>query len=416
MQKILRIGVIGSFILLISVGLFGAGVAVGHYTAFSGAPALTLPGGALFGTPVAGTPTDLTGTFAPFWEAWQVVHDEYVDQPLDDQALAYGAIKGMLQSLGDAHTGYSTPYESEVLFSDLAGELEGIGAEVAAKGDLVEIISPMPGSPAEAAGILPGDLIAGVDGEETAGQDLFTVIAKVRGPAGTKVVLTILRENETEPLEIEITRAKITIPSVESKTLDGNVAYVRINSFGDNTVSELKSQLAALMAQNPTGLVLDLRGNPGGSRDAAIEVASQFIGDGLIMIQRYGDGNEINFEAKPDGLATQIPLVVLINKGSASASEIVAGAIQDHQRGQIVGVQSYGKGTVQDWRALTGDNGTVRITIARWLTPNGRTIDKVGITPEVVVEMTLEDRDAGRDPQLDAALQTLTGELVVTGS
>jgi len=407
MSKFLRIGIIGSFVLLLSAGLFGAGFVTGHVTAFAGGP--TLPGlGGVFGAPAAGTPTDLTSTFAPFWEAWQVVHQEYVDQPLDDQALAYGAIKGMLTALGDPHTGYSTPHESEVLFSDLAGELEGIGAEVAAKGDLVEIISPMAGSPAEAAGILPGDLIAGINGEDTSGQDLFTVIAKVRGPAGTKVTLTILRENATEPLQIEITRAKITIPSVESKTLDGNVVYVKINSFGDNTVSELETQLADLMAKHPSGLVLDLRGNPGGSRDAAVEVASQFIGDGLIMIQRYGDGHEITFDAKPDGLATQVPMVVLVNKGSASASEIVAGAIQDHQRGQIVGEQSYGKGTVQDWRALTGNNGTVRITIARWLTPNGRTIDKVGITPEVVVKMTVEDRDAGRDPQLDAALQTLT--------
>jgi carboxyl-terminal processing protease len=270
----------------------------------------------------------------------------------------------------------------------------------------------MPGSPAEAAGILPGDLITAIDGKNVTGQDLFTVIGQVRGPAGTKVVISVMREGETHPLDFEITRAKIDIPSVESKMLESNVAYVKINSFGATTVSELNTQLEDLMANSPTGVVLDLRGNPGGSRDAAIEVASQFIGDGLIMIQQYGDEREVEFDAQAGGLATEVPLVVLVNGGSASASEIVAGAVQDHARGQIVGEQSYGKGTVQDWRPLSGDNGTVRITIARWLTPDGRSVTDVGITPDVVVERTQDDVAARLDPQLDAALELLVGQPV----
>jgi carboxyl-terminal processing protease len=278
----------------------------------------------------------------------------------------------------------------------------------------VEIVSPLPGSPAEAAGILPGDLIIGVDGEDTTGQDLFTVITKVRGPAGTTVRLKIIREGETEPLEFEIVRAKITIPSVESKMLDGQIGYVRVNSFGDKTVSELKTQLKALMDENPKGLILDLRGNPGGYRDAAIDVASQFIGDGTIMIQRYGDGHQEVFDATKGGLATDVPLVVLVNRGSASASEIVAGAIQDRKRGTVLGEQSYGKGTVQDWRPLSHDQGSVRITIARWLTPDERSIDKVGITPDVEVKLTKEDRAARLDPQLDAAVQLLAGETMTS--
>lgn len=411
--KILRIALVGTFFMLVGAGVFGAGYVTGHLSAIGGSPASAFPFLTTSAQPgVAGTPTELTDEFAPFWEAWDLVHKEYVDQPVDDQTLAYGAIKGMLQALGDRHTGYETPAESEILFSDASGELEGIGAEVAAKGDYVEIISPLPGSPAEAAGILPGDLIVGVNGEDIAGQDLFTVITKVRGPAGTQVLLKIMREGEADPLEFEITRAKIVIPSVESRMLDGEIGYVKINSFGDKTAEELKTQLKALMDQNPKGLVLDLRGNPGGYRDAAIEVASQFIGDGLVMIQRYGDGREEQFAAEPGGLAIDVPLVVLINKGSASASEIVAGAIQDRGRGQIVGEQSYGKGTVQDWRPLSNNQGSVRITIARWLTPDERSIDKTGITPDTEVALTKEDREAKRDPQLDAAVTLLQGESV----
>src|SRR5262245_2198712 len=191
-SKLLRIGLIGVFFMLVGAGLFSAGYVSGHMAAFGQSPLAFIPFVGTGARPgMAGTPEALTAEFAPFWEAWELVHQEYVDQPVDDQQLAYGAIKGMLQALGDQHTGYETPAESQILFSDASGELEGIGAEVSSKGDYVEIISPLPGSPAEAAGILPGDLITSVDGEETVGQDLFTVITKVRGPAGTKVVLEI---------------------------------------------------------------------------------------------------------------------------------------------------------------------------------------------------------------------------------
>ncbi len=413
-MKILRLGLISAFFILVGAGLFGAGAVVGRVSArypIQFLPSLLLPGGAAAEgqTGPGDTPANLTTTFAPFWEAWKLAHEEYVDQPVDDQKLAYGAIKGMLQALGDRHTGYSTPAESAIMLSDTRGELEGIGAEVATKGDYVEIISPLPGSPAETAGILPGDLIIEVDGEDTAGQDLFTVITKVRGPAGSLVRLKIMREAEPEPLDFEITRAKIVIPSVEGKMLNEQIAYIKINNFGDKTTDELKAQLQMLLAENPGGLVLDLRGNPGGFRETAIEVASQFIGDGTVMIQRYGNGREETFPAESNGLATEIPLVVLINKGSASASEIVAGAIQDYERGQIVGEQSYGKGTVQNWHTLKNEQGSVRITVARWLTPDGRSIDSKGITPDVEVALTKEDRAAKRDPQLEAATRLLMG-------
>ncbi|MBI3360204.1 MAG: S41 family peptidase, partial [Chloroflexi bacterium] len=324
-----------------------------------------------------------------------------------DEKLVQGAIRGMVNALGDKHTSYLTPGEYEMLTSGLQGQLEGIGAEVDTSGEHVKIVSPLPGSPAEAAGVLPGDTILKVDGQDTTGLSGAEVILKVRGPAGTKVHLTMGREGHDQPLEFDIIRARITIPSVEGKMLDGGVAYVKINNFGEDTARDLEKALKDLRQQSPSGIVLDLRGNPGGYLDAAVEVVSQFIGDGTVMIERFGDGHEQTYTARPNGLATDLPLVVLIDEGSASAAEIVAGAIQDRHRGSLVGEKSYGKGSVQTSTTLSNDEGAVKITIARWLTPDGRTIHGQGLTPDVAVVRTEADRAAGRDPQLDKALEIL---------
>ena len=358
--------------------------------------------------PTAGdTPDDLQTEFRPFWEAWELLQENFVDQPLDTTKLVQGAIKGMLRATGDRHTNYMTPHEQVVMRTDMSGDLEGIGAEVDTSGDLLRVISPLPGSPAEAAGMLPGDAIIAVDDEEVSGLDAFTVIAKVRGPAGSSVRITLLREGIPEPLTLEITRYKITIPSVEGEILANGLAYVRINRFGDHTSRELRTQLRAQLANNPPGLILDLRNNPGGFLDAGISVTSQFIGTGLVMIEQFGDGRERKYRARPGGLATEIPLAVLINHGSASAAEIVASAVKDYQRGAVVGQTSYGKGTVQTWLDLSNENGAVRITFARWLTPHGNSVDGEGITPDLEVERSYEQYQAGLDPQLDAAAKLL---------
>ncbi len=356
------------------------------------------------------TPDELADTFQPFWRAWDLVHSDYVDQPVDDVQLMQGAIRGMLESLGDPHTSYMTPAEYRIATEDQSGELEGIGAYVNMEGDYLKIISPFPGSPAEAAGILPGDLIVKVDGREVAGQGEMEVISQVRGPAGTSVHLTIQRDGHEAFLEFDIVRARIVIPSVESRMLDGQVGYVKVNDFGSKTTSELKSHLRQLLAQDPAGLVLDLRGNPGGFLTTAIEVVSQFIPEGTVMLERFGDGAEKIYSAQRGGLATEIPLVVLIDAGSASASEIVAGAIQDRGRGTILGETSYGKGSVQSWEPLDGGrSGAVRVTIAQWLTPDGRSLHGEGVEPDVAVERTEADREAERDPQLDEAVRLLLG-------
>jgi len=354
------------------------------------------------------SPEELEDLFVPFWQAWDLIHEQYVDQPVDDEALMRGAIEGMLDSLGDPHTSYLDPEQYEMLTSQLQGEesYEGIGAWVDTSSDYLTIISPMPGSPAEEAGLRPGDKIIAINGEDMTGIDGEVVRKQVLGPSGTTVRLTILRAG-MEPFDVEVTRASISVPSLESRMLENDIAYIHLFLFGDKTRDELREALTELEAQNPQGLILDLRFNGGGFLEAAVDVASEFISEGVILYEEYGDGTRTTFHARQDGLATDIPLVVLINEGSASASEIVAGAIQDHERGIIIGTNSFGKGSVQIPTTLRDNAGAVRITVARWLTPNERTIHEIGLKPDIIVEITEEDIEANRDPQLDRAIEYL---------
>jgi carboxyl-terminal processing protease len=353
------------------------------------------------------TPANTDELFTAFWQAWDIVHEQYVDQPVDDQALMRGAIKGMLEALGDQHSSYMDPQQYEDANAGLQGEYEGIGAWVSTDEDFLTINEPMPGSPAEKAGLRPGDKVIAIDGEDMTGVAPELVRLKVLGPKGTKVVLTIQRDGVADPIDVEIQRATIVVPSVTSEMKEGGIAYIRLYTFGDKTTSELKAALKDLMAQNPKGLILDLRNNGGGYLQTAVEVTSQFVKEGVVLYEAYNDKPKQTYEVVGNGLALDIPMVVLINGYSASASEIVAGALQDHQRAKLVGEQSYGKGSVQQWIPLKDNQGAVRITIARWLTPNERLIHKVGLTPDVVVALTEEDAAADRDPQLDKALELL---------
>lgn len=352
--------------------------------------------------------TDLDTLFAPFWETWQYVHDQYVDQPVDDTLLMQGAISGMLDSLGDPHTGYMTPEEYQEATTPLDGSYEGIGAYVDVSGEFLTVISAMPGTPAEEAGLKAGDEVVKVNGEDVTGQDPSVVLKSVKGPAGTDVTLTIQRTDAEEFFDVTITRQQIELSSVTSKMLDGNIGYIYLSTFGENTTDELKEALQTLLAEDPKGLILDLRYNSGGYLTTAIEVISQFVPEGVVMIEQQGNGEEITYEAEPGGLATEIPLVVLVNESSASASEITAGAIQDLGRGTIVGVTTYGKGSVQNWIPLENNQGAVRITIARWLTPDHHQINEVGLVPDVEVAITQENIDAEVDSQLGKAIEILS--------
>ena len=405
--------------VILLAGAFSGGFLVGHYLPFSdltaaneGAPSLledsTITPSIVQGDSASATPQDLEALFKPFWETWAIVHAQFVDQPVDDVALMRGAIRGMLESLGDEHTSFMDPQEYTDANAGLEGSYEGIGAYVDTGGDFLTVTSPIPGSPAEKAGLKPGDEIIAIDGEDMTGINPELARRKVLGPAGTVVLLTIRREGTEEPFDVEITRDRINIASVESKMLENDIAYLKLNTFGDTTTRDLKEQLGDLMDQNPKGLILDLRYNGGGYLQTAVEVTSQFISDGVVLYEQYGDGRKDSYDAIRGGLALDIPMVVLINKGSASASEIVAGALQDHDRAQLVGETSYGKGSVQNWIPLEDNQGAVRVTIAKWLTPEGRTIHKLGLTPDVVVELTDEDAAAERDPQLDKAIELLS--------
>lgn len=354
------------------------------------------------------TPAELKDLFDPFWQSWDLVHDLYIDQPVDDKLMMQGAIKGMMESLGDQHSSYLDPEQFRQSNMEIDGEYEGIGAWVDTTGEYLTIVSPMPGSPAEKAGLKPGDQIIGIDGEDMTGIDGSLVIRKVLGPAGTSLTLKIFREGEPEPFDVTLERARIVLPTVDYEMLEGNIAYTKLYSFSENATQEFTAALSDLMDQEPVGLILDLRNNPGGVRDVAVEIASQFIGDGVIMYQAYGDGSRDTFEAVPGGLATEIPLVVLINEGSASGSEIVAGAIQDYDRGTVVGMVSFGKGSVQNWIPLDNEQGLIRVTIARWLTPNGRTIHDLGVEPDIEVDYTEEDFLNDLDPQLEKAIGILS--------
>lgn len=417
MNKYVQGGLIGAVAIIMLLGSFSGGFLVGHFLPIQAGGDQPVLAGAPEAVPTVSpqqqstTPDELDTLFQPFWEAWNIVHEDYVDQPVDDTALMQGAIRGMMDALGDKHSSYMDPKTYEDANAGLSGEYEGIGAWVDTTADYLTIISPIPGSPAEAAGLESGDKIIGIDGEDMTGIDAELVRQRVLGPAGTKVVLSVAREGEPEALEFTITREKIVVKSASGEMLENDIGYVQITTFGDKTTPELRAALGELMAQNPKGLVIDLRNNGGGYLQTSVEVASEFINEGVILYEQYGNGERTTYQALKNGQATEIPLVVLINEGTASASEIVAGAIQDYGRGKLVGVTSYGKGSVQNWVPLTNDQGAVRVTIAKWLTPDGRTIHGEGLQPDVVVELTDEDRKANLDPQLDKAVEVLLDEI-----
>lgn len=410
-SKALRATLVSALAIVLLLGAFSGGVLVGWAVPLrSGSQVSFKLPWLTSATPQPGetpAPVDKDTLFKPFWQAWDIVHQQYVDQPVNDEKMMQGAISGMMESLGDKHTSYMNPDEYRQQTTSLQGDYEGIGAWVDTTADYVTIINPMPGSPAEKAGLKTGDKIIAVDKEDVTGIDGNLVLRRVLGPAGTSVTLTIQREGETKPMVVTIVRAKIVVPSVETKMLDGNIAYLHLVTYGDKSSDEVRKALKDLLAKNPKGLVFDLRNNGGGYLETAIQIVSEFIDKGTVMYEQYGDGTRRTFTALSGGVATKIPLVVLVNEGTASASEITAGAIQDYGRGKLVGAKTYGKGSVQNWIELNNQEGAVRVTIARWLTPKERQINEVGLQPDVEVKITEEDVKAGKDPQLDKAVELL---------
>jgi carboxyl-terminal processing protease len=353
------------------------------------------------------TTDDINELFAPFWASWDLLHDAYGDA-LDDTALMEGALRGMLESLGDPHTDYMDPETYAQIMQAMSSEYEGIGATVRQNEDTggLELISIMEGSPAEKAGLRAGDEIVMVDGEDVTELSQNEIIALVRGPAGSTVELGIRRPKESNLLDFDVVRERINVPSVSSEMLEDDIAYVRLSQFDLDTGTLLRGVINELDANTLNGLVLDVRSNPGGYLTTSIDVASVFISEGPVVIER-GPNREQTYQALGNANAADVPMVVLVDQGSASASELIAGALQDRGRATVVGMPTFGKGSVQTWRELSNGGG-VRITISRWYTPDGRSVSAAGIDPDIVVPFEVDSPD-DEDPQLQTALSVLKG-------
>jgi carboxyl-terminal processing protease len=356
------------------------------------------------------TPTNETEeTFQLFWEVWDLVQRHYYDDLPSMREITYAAIRGMLGALGDSYTALVEPDVAAVLTENASGQFEGIGAFVDMdESGTLRIVDTFENGPAEEAGLRADDRVIAVDGESIVGVPLHEAIGRIRGPAGSEVRLTVEREGTLEPFDVVVTRARLDIEIVETEMRDDGIGYIRLWQFTATATDRLEQGLEELLRQDPQGIVLDLRQNPGGWLDQAIAVADLFLGEGLVAVERFSDGSEREFKAGSGDIAEDIPLVVLVNNGSASASEIVAGALQDQERAPLVGVPTFGKGSVQRPFALS-DGSELRVTVALWFTPNDQRIQGQGLTPDIEVPWSEEEReeDPEQDPQLQRAVEYL---------
>lgn len=376
-----------------------------------------------------GTPPSQSEAFQPFWDTYHAISDRYAGGEIDRTKVVQGAIRGMIQALGDPYSAYLTSDQYRDSLLGISGQFEGIGAEIATEGpDGTEgcsplgitcrlvVTKPIAGSPADKAGVKVGDVVVSVDGSALDGLTVNGARDRIRGPKGSVVTL-LLRRGGGAPIKLTITRDVVQTKEVDSRVLaDGTVGYIGLAGFSDAAADDVVAALKAHLAAGRTKLILDERGNPGGYVTAARKVASQFIASGPVFWEQDAQGNQVATEALGDGVATgaNLDVVVLIDGGSASASEIVAGALQDTGRARLVGQQSFGKGTVQQWQELSGEGGAFKLTIARWLTPNKRWINGTGLTPDVVVTLPTP-LPVGSDPALDKAVELLAGPTAHAG-
>jgi carboxyl-terminal processing protease len=338
------------------------------------------------------------------WEAWGWVEKEFYNrQAIDHQKMIYGAVRGMLSTLGDPHTVFLDPVAQRISDAEFRGAFEGIGVHVDLRDGQLQVVSPIEGSPGDRAGLKPGDVITHVDGKDIRGMALMDAVLLIRGPRGTGVTLTVKRQGVEDPLDFAIVREEIKIRSVRGEMREDGLANLRINSFQENTGPDVVSTLQELVKHRPRGLILDLRNNPGGYLHTSIEVASQFLQEGVVVYQEEAGGARKTHAVKPGGLATSLPIAVLVNRGSASASEIVAAALRDHGRAVLIGEQTFGKGTVQNIHHLS-DSSSLRVTFARWVSPREHPLEGTGLRPDVEVPTHQPGED---DRQLQAAARYL---------
>jgi carboxyl-terminal processing protease len=342
-----------------------------------------------------------------FWEVWHLAEANFLrTENFDTQAQVYGATKGLVESLDDPYTVFMTPEESADFEESMSGEFEGVGAEIDRRDDQIIIVSPLKGSPAESAGLESGDIVFEIDEEPTFGITLEEAVTRIRGPKGEPVVLTVIRENERKPIDITIVRDNIVMPTLEWEINDDDIAVISLYQFGNNAVRDFRTAVESIVLESPKGIVVDLRNNGGGLLDACIKILSEFVKDEVVVRtegRRFGDTGDL--KTGRDGSLLEVPLVVLVNEGSASASEIFAGAVQDLKRGLVVGRKTFGKGSVQNVIPLA-NGANLKITVSEWLTPAGRSIQKHGIDPHVEVEFD-EDQPEEYDQVLEKALSLI---------
>lgn len=344
--------------------------------------------------------------FSLFWTVWDRLAERYIDKTaLVPSEMVYGAIRGMVASLKDPYTVFLSPKENQQSKEDLGGAFEGIGIQLGFLKDHLAVIAPIKGMPAEEAGIRAGDYILKIDGKEATDISLPDAVSLIRGPKGTKVRLTLLRQGESEPYEVEVPRREIVVPTVEVEFLE-NYAHIKLTRFGERTNEEWDRAVDQILNRQPAvaGIILDLRDNPGGYMLGAVYIASEFLDSGIVLRQEGAEGKKENFSVNRQGRLLKTPLVVIINKGTASASEILAGCLQEHKRTVIVGEVSFGKGTIQEAEDLPGGAG-LHITDGRWLLPSGKSIDKNGIKPDNEFQDNPATKD--KDEQLEKAIELL---------
>lgn len=346
--------------------------------------------------------------FSLFWETWQKVEQKFIDpEKIDIKKMVYGAISGMLNSLEDPYTVFFDPKNSKTFAEDISGKFEGVGMEIGKKSGELQVISPLEGSPAQKIGLRPGDIILGINGTSTSGMSVEEAVDLIRGPKGTEITLNIFRDNWGEAREITITRSIIEIPSLKWELKEGDIVYIRIYNFTEKSKDDFDKAALQILKTSGKKIILDLRNNPGGYLDKAQDIAGWFLKRGEIVTIEDKRGDEkTEYVSQGDGYFGNYPIVCLINEGSASAAEILAGALRDNLGIKLIGKKSFGKGTVQELVHLS-EGSDLKITIAKWLTPKGESINDVGLEPDIKVEMTEEDYEADKDPQLDKAIEII---------
>jgi carboxyl-terminal processing protease len=356
--------------------------------------------------PDASPPPDVAPQFGVFWEAWNFVEKKFIRLPVDRTKLIQGAIKGLIGALNDPYGAYLDSAATRQEKANMDGVIEGIGASVEVKDKRYTIVAPLEDGPAAKAGLRTGDIVLKVDGKDVGTLSLAEAVALIRGPSGTKVRLTVQRFDDPDgaPVELELTRSRIELEAVTSRVPIEGIGYVRVRVFGTQTLPQLQRVLRDLRGRRVRGVILDLRDNPGGYLSSAVDVASQFLKEGSVVVYEEQDGKRTQSLARAGGLATDLTVAVLVNRGSASASEIVAGALRDHNRGVLIGETTFGKGSVQLPKDLS-DGSSIRITVGTWLTPAGKTIQGQGLVPSIEAKPTPEDEKAKRDVALEKAIE-----------